>query len=102
MEQKKEQLKYKTELLRLYWVTAVAIGGGNASLILGGVTGLRAVLLVIGFLISVTQRNSRSVQFRRRAEAKGTTACSVPPLDVIFQQQSPPPPSALLFLPVPC
>jgi len=26
VEQKKEQLKYETELLRLYWVTAVAIG----------------------------------------------------------------------------
>lgn len=53
MEQKKEQLKYETELLRLYWLTAVAIGGGNASLILGGVTGLRAVLLLLGFLFIV-------------------------------------------------
>ena len=53
MEQKKEQLKYETELLRLYWVTAVAIGGGNASLILGGVTGLRAILLVLGLLFIV-------------------------------------------------
>ena len=35
MEQKKEQLKYETELLRLYWLTALAVGGGNASLILG-------------------------------------------------------------------
>ncbi len=25
MEQQKEQLRYETELLRLYWVTAVAI-----------------------------------------------------------------------------
>jgi len=53
VEQKKEQLKYETELLRLYWVTAVAIGGGNASLILGGVTGLRAILLVLGLLFIV-------------------------------------------------
>ena len=53
MEQKKEQLKYETELLRLYWLTAVAIGGGNASLILGGVTGLRAILLVVGLLLIV-------------------------------------------------
>lgn len=51
--EKKEQLKYETELLRLYWVTVVAIGGGNASLILGGVTGLRAGLLVLGLLFIV-------------------------------------------------
>jgi hypothetical protein len=42
VEQKKEQLKYETELLWLYWVTAIAIGGGNASLILGGITLVRA------------------------------------------------------------
>jgi len=53
VEQLKEQIKYETELLRLYWVTAVAIGGGNASLILGGVTGIRAVLLVVGLLLIV-------------------------------------------------
>lgn len=67
MEQKKEQLKYETELLRLYWVTAVAIGGGNASLILGGVTGMRAVLLVIGLLfivilISACVRQDRTIR----------------------------------------
>jgi hypothetical protein len=53
VEQQKEQLKYETELLRLYWVTAVAIGGGNASLILGGVTRPRAILLVVGLLLIV-------------------------------------------------
>jgi hypothetical protein len=67
VEQKKEQLKYETELLRLYWVTAVAIGGGNASLILGGVTGMRAVLLVIGLLfivilISACVRQDRTIR----------------------------------------
>lgn len=42
MERKKEQLKYETELLRLVWVTALAVGGDNASLILGGITLVRA------------------------------------------------------------
>lgn len=67
MEQQKEQLRYETELLRLYWVTAVAIGGGNASLILGGVTGLRAVLLLLGLLfivvlISACVRQDRTIR----------------------------------------
>ena len=42
MEQQTEQLKYETELLRLAWVRAVVVGGGNASLILGGITLVRA------------------------------------------------------------
>jgi len=42
VEQQKEQLKYETELLRLAWVTTVVVGGGNASLILGGITLVRA------------------------------------------------------------
>lgn len=53
MEQRKEQLKYETELLRLAWLTALAVGGGNASLILGGITPVRAVLLAIGVLLIV-------------------------------------------------
>ena len=42
MEQQKEQLKYETELVRLAWVTAVVVGGGNASLLLGDITLVRA------------------------------------------------------------
>lgn len=53
MERLKEQLKYETELLQLSWVTAIAIGGGNASLIVGGITLVRAILLAIGFLLIV-------------------------------------------------
>jgi hypothetical protein len=53
VEQRKEQLKYETELLRLSWVTAIAIGGGNASLILSDITRVRAILLAIGFLLIV-------------------------------------------------
>jgi hypothetical protein len=54
VEQLKEQLKYETELLRLSWVTAIAIEGGNASLIVGDITLVRAILLVIGFLLIST------------------------------------------------
>jgi len=51
VEHLKEQLKYETELLRLAWVTAVAIGGGAMSLLLGEATTLRAGLLGLGFLL---------------------------------------------------
>jgi len=51
MEQTKEQLKYETELLRLAWVTAVALCGGAISLLLGEATTLRAGLLGLGFLL---------------------------------------------------
>jgi hypothetical protein len=67
VEQLKEQLRYETELLRLAWITALAVGGGNASLILGGITFVRAVLLAIGVLLivvfaSVGVRQDRTIR----------------------------------------
>jgi hypothetical protein len=67
VEQKKEQLKYETELLRLAWVTAVAIGGGAMSLLLGEATTLQAGLLGLAFLlilvlVSVGARQDRTIR----------------------------------------
>ena len=67
MEQLKEQLKYETELLRLVWITAVAVGGGSMSLLLGEATTLRAGLLGLGFLlilvlVSVGARQDRTIR----------------------------------------
>ena len=48
-----EQIKYKTELLRLTWITVVATVGGAVSVLLGGVTPLRFILAVAGFVVTL-------------------------------------------------
>jgi len=53
VEQRKEQLKYETELLRLVWITALAAGGSAVSLWLGDMTPLRASLSGLGMLFTL-------------------------------------------------
>ena len=53
MESLKEQIKHETELLRLVWVTAVALVGGALGLVLGNITPLRILLAGLGFLITI-------------------------------------------------
>jgi len=43
-----EEIKYDTEVLRLTWVTLLAVGGGTASLLLGQLNGRRFILAVAG------------------------------------------------------
>ena len=43
-----EQIKYHTELLRLTWITLLAVGGGTASLVLGDLSGLKIVFALAG------------------------------------------------------
>ena len=67
MEQQKEQIKYETEILRFAWVTAVAVTGGNASLLLGEATVLRTGLLLIGLLftlvlVAISLRQDRTIR----------------------------------------
>lgn len=53
MEALKEQIKHEEELLRLLWVTAVAIMGGSLGLLLGELTMFRVGLAGIGFLVTL-------------------------------------------------
>jgi hypothetical protein len=67
VEQLKEQLKYETELLRLVWITAVAVGGSAVGLWLGEMTLLRAGLSGLGMLftlalVSVGIRQDRTIR----------------------------------------
>lgn len=48
-----EQIKYKTELLRLTWFTIVAAIGGSLSVLLGGISPVRIVLATAGFLVTL-------------------------------------------------
>ncbi|MGH7963576.1 MAG: hypothetical protein ACRERD_17425 [Candidatus Binatia bacterium] len=48
-----EQIKYLIELLRLSWLTLVAVGGGTASLLLGEITGKRAILAGTGAVVTL-------------------------------------------------
>ena len=47
-DQAAEQIKYETEVLRLTWVTVLALGGGTASLLLSELTGRRLILAGAG------------------------------------------------------
>jgi hypothetical protein len=49
-----EQIKYETELLRLIFLLAVAMGGGSLSLLLGDPTPLRLILAGAGLLGTLT------------------------------------------------
>lgn len=53
MESLREQIKHETELLRLVWITAVAVTGGALGLLLGNVTPIRILLAGFGFLITI-------------------------------------------------
>jgi hypothetical protein len=48
-----EQIKYFTELLRLAWVSILAVGGGSLSLPLGNPTPLRFGLAGVGLLVTL-------------------------------------------------
>lgn len=43
-----EQIKYLTDVLRLLWVTLLAIGGGTLSLLLGELSMLKALFALGG------------------------------------------------------
>jgi len=53
-EQIKEQIRYETEVFKLAWATAGLTIGGLAGLVLGEVTGVRAGLLGLGLLTTLT------------------------------------------------
>ena len=53
MESLREQIKHETELLRLVWITTVALVGGTLGLVLGNITPLRILLAGLGFLITI-------------------------------------------------
>ena len=53
VESLREQIKHETELLRLVWVTAVAVAGGALGLVLGNITPFRILLAGLGFLITI-------------------------------------------------
>ena len=46
-----ERIKYYTEVFRLVWVFALAIGGGSIGLLLGEPTVLRVVVGLVGLLL---------------------------------------------------
>ena len=46
-----EKIKYYTEVFRLVWISALAIGGGSIGLLLGEPTALRVVLGLVGLLL---------------------------------------------------
>lgn len=55
----KEDIKFKTEIYRLLWITILGSGGGTVSLIVGGLTpvkvvfaagGLTGILILIAFM----------------------------------------------------
>ena len=45
-----ERIRYETEVLRLTWLTLLAISGGTASLLLGDMTGKRLILAGAGII----------------------------------------------------
>jgi hypothetical protein len=45
-----EQIKYLNDLLRLFWVSLLVIGGGTASLLLGKLSILKVVFAVGGIV----------------------------------------------------
>ncbi len=48
-----EESKWLIELLRLLWVTLLAIGGGTVGLILGEHSSLRIAFTVVGIIVMV-------------------------------------------------
>ena len=61
-----ERIKYYTEVFRLVWVSALAIGGGSIGLLLGEPTVLRVVvglvgLLLVGSLLEGTRRLNKEI-----------------------------------------
>ncbi|WP_164930901.1 hypothetical protein [Aquifex aeolicus] len=57
----KEKIKFLTELLKLFWITIIAIGGGTISLLLNLDNKIKVFLLFVGafteiILISLTLR----------------------------------------------
>lgn len=48
-----EQIKHRTELLRLFWVTLLGIGGGTVSLLLGELSTLKAIFAAGGIVAAV-------------------------------------------------
>lgn len=61
-----ERIKYYTEVLRLVWVSALAIGGGSIGLLLGEPTALRVVvglvgLLLVGLLVEMLRRLNKEI-----------------------------------------
>lgn len=49
----KERVKVYVEVLKLLWVLAVALGGGEVGLLVNLDTGIKVVLFVIGFFILI-------------------------------------------------
>lgn len=61
-----ERIKYYTEVFRLVWVSALAIGGGSIGLLLGEPTALRVVvglvgLLLVGLLVEMLRRLNKEI-----------------------------------------
>ena len=49
----KERVKVYLEVLKLLWILAVALGGGEVGLLVNLDTGIKVVLFVIGFFILI-------------------------------------------------
>ena len=62
-----ETIKYYTEVFRLVWVSALAVGGGSIGLILGEQTSVRVVLaitalLLVVLLLEILRRLNRHIE----------------------------------------
>ena len=62
-----ETIKYYTEVFRLVWVSALAVGGGAIGLILGEQTSVRVVLaitalLLVVLLLEILRRLNRHIE----------------------------------------
>ena len=62
-----ETIKYYTEVFRLVWVSALAVGGGSIGLILGERTSVRVVLaitalLLVVLLLEILRRLNRHIE----------------------------------------
>jgi hypothetical protein len=61
-----EQLRYFTEMLRLVWLTLLAVGSGTVGLLLGDLTLRRVIfasvgVVVMGVLIAVIEHLRRQI-----------------------------------------
>jgi hypothetical protein len=71
-EEVSEQIKYLTELLKLTWLSLLAIGGGTVSLVLGELTWYRQVAAGAGMTLAVTFVLTLGYLHRKiRAEIRG-------------------------------
>lgn len=50
----KEEVKLEIELMRYLALMAVALGSGSLTVVLGGLAGIRILLVVVGFLGTVS------------------------------------------------